>query len=258
MSAFTRRIESDNRVFLVIVGVLVAMAWLGLLLWSHSPYARYLDHEQLGRGSLDERLLVLPLLIAGWTVMTVAMMLPTSLPLIALFRSMVRQRPERTRLVLLLIAGYIGIWVLFGLVAHLADWGLHQTIDRSTWLNANAWMIGSGTLLLAGAYQFTPLKYHCLDQCRSPLSFILSHWAGRNEQRQAFRLGAHHGLFCLGCCWSLMLVLFIVGMGNLTWMLLLGIVMAIEKNLSWGRLISAPLGVLLIISGLMVTAASLI
>ncbi len=104
-------------------------------------------------------------------------------------------------------------------------------------------------LILAGVYQFTPLKYYCLDKCRSPMSFILGHWHGYAEAQQAFALGAHHGLFCVGCCWSLMLLMFAVGVGSLGWMLVLSVVMAIEKNMPWGRRLSVPLGVALLAWG---------
>ena len=104
--------------------------------------------------------------------------------------------------------------------------------------------------MLAGLYQFTPLKYACLDKCRSPLGFITEHWHGSHERIHAFRLGVRHGLFCIGCCWSLMLLMFAVGVGNLGWMLVLGALMAIEKNLPWGRRFSAPLGVVLLCWGL--------
>jgi len=101
-------------------------------------------------------------------------------------------------------------------------------------------------LLLAGAYQFTPLKYRCLEKCRSPLSFVIEHWQGRNHRQQAFRLGFDHGLFCVGCCWALMLLMFVVGTTNLGWMLILAAVMALEKNTRWGRMLSAPLGMALL------------
>lgn len=110
------------------------------------------------------------------------------------------------------------------------------------WLQSQAWAISAATLAGAGLYQFPPLKHHCLDKCRSPLSFIMEHWQGERDHVQAFRLGVHHGIFCIGCCWSLMLLMFAVGIGNLGWMLALGAVMAAEKNLPWGRRISAPLG----------------
>ena len=184
--------------------------------------------------------------VAGWTVMIIAMMLPTSLPLVHLFHTLVRERPRRTRLVMLLIAGYLSIWIMFGVMVYVSDWGLHEAVEQSRWLRANAWVVGAATILLAGLYQFTPLKYHCLDQCRSPLSFLMERWRGGHEERRAFGIGVSHGLFCLGCCWSLMLLMFAVGIGNLGWMLALGTVMAVEKNMPWGRRMSVPLGVILV------------
>jgi predicted metal-binding membrane protein len=136
------------------------------------------------------------------------------------------------------------------MVVHVGDGLLHAAVAQSAWLEAHAWAMGAGILVLAGLYQFTPLKYACLDKCRSPLSFITEHWRGNQERTQAFRLGMRHGLFCIGCCWSLMLLMFAVGVGNLGWMLVLGALMAIEKNLPWGRRVSAPLGVVLLCWGL--------
>ena len=133
---------------------------------------------------------------------------------------------------------------------------MHEVVERIGWLEGNPWVISAGTILLAGVYQFTPLKYHCLDKCRSPLSFIQQHWRGGRASTQAFRLGVHHGVFCLGCCWSLMLLMFAVGVGNIAWMLALGAVMTIEKNVPWGRKLSAPLGVFLVGWGLVLFAAN--
>jgi predicted metal-binding membrane protein len=148
--------------------------------------------------------------------------------------------------VVLLIAGYLGVWSAFGVVAHLGDWALHGAAERIEWLHHNTWILSAAVLLLAGIYQLTPLKNYCLERCRSPLSMIVAHWSGRNEPRQALWLGVRHGAFCLGCCWALMLLMFAVSAGNLGWMLALAAVMAVEKNVSWGRRISAPLAVVLI------------
>ncbi len=134
----------------------------------------------------------------------------------------------------------------------MADVLVHEGAERIGWLEANYWAIGAGTLILAGVYQFTPLKYHCLDKCRSPFSFIAGHWSGGNEAAQAVHLGADHGIFCVGCCWSLMLLMFGVGAGNIGWMLVLGSVMAVEKNMPWGRRLSKPLGMALIVCGAVV------
>ena len=246
----------DQRVFVAALTGLVGLTWLSLWVWGHSPYAEFLSHKELGHvhgvgGRYDA---VALLFVAGWTLMIVAMMLPTSLPLVALFHSFVRERPNRGRLTALVVAGYLSVWTLFGLLVHSSDRFVHVTAERSGWLEANTWVIGAGTVLLAGLYQFSPLKYKCLDKCRSPLSFVMEHWHGGRGEQEAFRLGAHHGLFCVGCCWSLMLLMFAVGIGSLAWMLALAVVMAVEKNVSWGRRLSMPLGVLLIGSAVALAA----
>ena len=124
-----------------------------------------------------------------------------------------------------------------------------EMVERSPWLEANAWAIGASTLLLAGGFQFSRLKYRCLDKCRAPLSFVMQYWQGRHDRQNAFWLGIHHGFFCVGCCWALMLLMFAVGVGNIAWMLALGALMAVEKNLPWGRKLSGPLGLALLAWG---------
>ncbi|MFQ5848795.1 MAG: DUF2182 domain-containing protein [Candidatus Methylomirabilales bacterium] len=240
---------NDRRLFTALLVILIALAWLALWAWGQSPYARYLNHEELEVISLPEDTVLLFVFVGGWTVMTVAMMLPTSLPLIVMFHALTRRRPDRLWLVVLLVAGYLGTWTLFGATAHLADWILHEAVEGSVWLEANAWMLGAGILVVGGVFQFTPLKYYCLDKCRSPLSFIMEHWRGRHERMHALWLGVRHGIFCIGCCWALMLLMFVVGVANIGWMLALGAVMAVEKNMPWGRRLSAPLGVLLLAWG---------
>jgi len=243
----------DNRPYFVpLLLALIALAWLALFVWGESPYGRFLSHDELGDVNIGldgEGVGVALVFVAGWTVMTTAMMLPTSLPLITMFEKVVRRRDNRTLLVLLLLAGYLGIWTAFGAAVHTSDRAVHGAVTQFHWLEDNSYLIGAGTLVLAGAYQFTPLKYMCLDKCRSPLSFITQHWSGGNERWQALKLGVHHGIFCVGCCWSLMLLMFAVGVGNIGVMMLLGGVMAVEKNMPWGRKLSAPLGVLLLVAG---------
>jgi predicted metal-binding membrane protein len=114
-------------------------------------------------------------------------------------------------------------------------------------LTFNGWAIGAAVVALAGAFQFSALKYRCLDKCRTTLSFVMEHWRGRQERAQAFCMGWRHGVFCVGCCWALMLLMFVVGTGNVGWMLLLGAVMAAEKNLVCGHRLRAPLGLALFV-----------
>ena len=242
-----------DRLFAVLLLSVVALAWFSLWLWGSSPYGRFLEHDALGDISGDDAALLL-LFLAGWTLMVFAMMLPTSLPLIALFHRMVGERTGHLRLVSLLVAGYLAVWTGFGVVVHLGDLGLHQALLLVSVLDGYDQGIGAGILILAGVYQFTPLKFHCLDKCRSPLSFIAGHWSGGDDSRRAFSLGLSHGLYCLGCCWSLMLLMFAVGSGNIGWMLTLGAIMAVEKNAPWGKRIGKPLGAALIVVGLLTAA----
>jgi predicted metal-binding membrane protein len=248
--------EDHNRLFIALMAALAALAWLALWILGR-PGGLFHNHHG---GSLDAfggSGAFMLVFVAGWTVMVVAMMLPTSLPLIALFRSVVRRRRDRAWLVALLIAGYLIIWTLFGVLVYFGGWALRLLVEQSAWLEANAWVLGAGVLVLAGLYQFTPLKFHCLEKCRSPLSFVTEHWRGSHERSRSFRLGAHHGLFCVGCCWSLMLLMFLVGgVGSFGWMLALGAVMAVEKNMAWGRRIGAPLGVILVGLGVTLGTAS--
>jgi predicted metal-binding membrane protein len=117
---------------------------------------------------------------------------------------------------------------------------------------ANVWVIAAAILAIAGAYQFTELKYRCLDKCRAPLSFVIAHWCGAGEKSQAFLLGIRHGVFCVGCCWCLMLMMFVIGSANIGWMLALGAVMAAEKNLPAGRRLAAPIGIVLLLAAVWV------
>jgi predicted metal-binding membrane protein len=246
---------AHRSLFLPVLVSLIALAWVTLFVWERSPYGRYLSHAELGGIGLNGASPVLlqgTLYVSGWTLMTAAMMLPTSLPLIEIFRRLTQERADRTLLAMLVIAGYFTVWLAFGVGAHAFDYGVHETFDRSAWLQANTWAFGAGPLLLAGGFQFTSLKYRCLDKCRAPFSFVMQYWHRGATRTQAFLLGAYHGAFCVGCCWALMLLMFAVGTGNVGWMLALGAVMAIEKNMPWGRKLSAPLGVFLLAWGTLI------
>jgi len=241
-----------RRIFLPLLAALVALAWAALWAWAASPYARYLDHGGWTDAgpiadwcrTLPGGTLLVPAALAGlaWLLMIAAMMLPTALPLFDAFARLIGGRSDRPRLLALLGLGYVAAWAGFGVLAHALHGLLLASVDSVPVLAGHAWLIGAATIAGAGAFQFSRLKRRCLDKCRTPLGFVIEHWRGRRQSWQAFALGAHHGLFCVGCCWALMLLMFVVGAGNLGWMLLLAAVMAIEKNLPWGRRLSAPLG----------------
>ncbi|WP_137940152.1 DUF2182 domain-containing protein [Chitinivorax sp. B] len=245
-------VSYHQRVFLPVLVSVVVLAWLVLWAWTLSPYSGYLNHGDwtsagpaaaLCRALPGGEVIVPAVLYGGaWILMTAAMMLPTTLPLFDAFDRLVAGRSDRMWLLGLLGLGYMAVWGVFGWLAH----GLHALllsgIAQVPMLAWHSWLIGAVIIASAGMFQFSKLKYRCLEKCRTPLSFVIEHWRGRDHARQAFMLGAHHGLFCVGCCWALMLLMFAVGAGSLGWMLLLAAVMAIEKNVSWGKKLSAPLG----------------
>jgi predicted metal-binding membrane protein len=230
----------------VAIGSLVLAAWGMLAAWGASPFAGLLDHGEIGEWDLP-LLTSLLIFVLGWTLMTVAMMLPGSLPLIHLFRKMVGQQSNGRELVILMISGYLAVWALFGCIAYLGDALLHEVVERSLFLTRNEGYLAAVLLFVAGIYQFTSLKEMCLTECRSPYTFLNAHWRGQAPAQEAFRLGVAHGRFCLGCCWTLMLLMFAFGGVNLGWMLVLGAVMAAEKSGRWGRYLTRPVGVALII-----------
>ena len=247
---------------------LIGTAWFALLVWDETPYGRYLHHGRWTEIGFTESICsVLPsgegllegaLYVGGWLLMTAAMMLPTVLPLLRRFDRMTADRRNRAALVGLLVSGYLLAWFAFGVAAHLLDLAIHEAGARSGWLASNAWVLGVCVLAVAGLFQFSRLKYHCLDRCRTPLSFIVQHWRGVTPRRDAFLLGAHHGVFCVGCCWAIMLLMFVVGTGSIGWMLVVAAVMAVEKNAAWGRSLSRPLGLVLMAWAGLVVAANLV
>jgi predicted metal-binding membrane protein len=255
MQSKARSASKPDAILIGLLTALVLLAWYALWLWGMSPYGHLLLH-----GSANVRMvaqspwLFAAIFVTGWTLMTVAMMLPTSFPLILLFRRIIGDRATAAWLVSMVIIGYIVSWLLCGALLQIVNWFLHAGISRLSWPVNVGWTCGAVILTIAGLYQFSSLKYACLDKCRSPLSFLMSRWQGGNESAQALRIGVEHGFYCVGCCWSLMLLMFLVNAGSLVWMLILGVVMALEKNFPWGRRLSAPIGVLLFIGAMVVVA----
>lgn len=246
---------SPRRVFVPLAIASIVAAWGALWTWDSSPYARFLHPVDWSATSLTGLCRLVPaggaivpaaLHAAAWLLMIVAMMLPTVLPLLRTFERLTAARPERNRLMLLVVLGYLAAWSAFGLLAQAGDAGLHALARRAPWLAWHGWLVGAAVLALAGAYQFSPLKYRCVDKCRSPLMFVSEQWRGGHPRRDSFALGLRHGLFCVGCCWMLMCVMFALGAGSVGWMLAIGAAMAAEKNLPHGRRLSAPLGVALL------------
>jgi predicted metal-binding membrane protein len=256
-SQHLRSARRDRAILAASLMALAAVAWLSIAAWSTSPWARYLHHDAAAgpAGAAIAAPLEVLLFTAGWVLMIVAMMLPSSVPLVLVFGAIVGRRPRRVLLVGLLLAGYLAIWTAFGAGAWVLDRGIHAAVDAWPWLAEHPQLIIGTTLLVAGLWQFSPLRDRCLDECRSPLGFIVNRWRGVAPWRESFAMGVAHGAFCVGCCWSLMLVMFGVGLGSLPAMLGLGALTAVEKNLPWGRRLTKPLGFALVFAAVAAVAS---
>jgi predicted metal-binding membrane protein len=241
----------DRAILGGLLGLLALAAWLALWWWDSTPYGHYLHHDGGGGPLVVEA----GLFAAGWLLMIIAMMLPSSVPLVMTFGALVGRRHRPGQLVVLLLVGYLVVWGGFGVAAWLADRGIHAAVDAWPWLAEHPQVIIATTLAAAGLWQFSSLRDRCLDACRSPLGFVMNRWRGTSERREALAMGIAHGAFCVGCCWSLMLVMFGVGLGSLSAMLALGAITAAEKNLPQGRRISRPLGIALILAAVYAVAA---
>ena len=191
------------------------------------------------------------LMFVMWTVMMVAMMIPSAAPMLLLFASVNRKRRQESRPFVptsVFLSGYLAVWTGFALLATLGNWGLHQaSLLTSMMGGSSSGYLGGGLLLVAGAFQWSQLKYACLTHCRSPLSFLMSDW--RNGTRGAFLMGLVHGKYCLGCCWILMALLFVLGVMNLVWIAALAAFVLAEKVAPAGIKMSRVTGGLLVIWG---------
>jgi predicted metal-binding membrane protein len=237
-----------RRVPKVIVAA-IATAWAVAIALDLSGAGYVLHHDVLIEGALPF-VGGLTLFIVAWQLMIVAMMLPSSLPLVRMFRVVsVRQAHPRQALIGLL-GGYAAVWTGFGVAAFVVDIGVHRTVDAVPWLQARPQLIAASALLLAGVFQFTDLKDRCLRECRHPGPFLMTRY--RRGRGAAVGLGISHGLFCLGCCWALMLVGFAAGVANLWWMAALTAVMVYEKTARDGQRIVTPVGLALLAAGLLV------
>jgi len=217
----------------------IGAAWLLAVVAQATGKGRLLSHDALVHSGLP-LWSALGLHLVAWQFMVAAMMLPTALPMIRLFANVSRQQERPRAPMWAFLGSYALVWTGFGAVAFLGDTRLHRLVHAVPWLGLHPWVVAGGTLALAGAFQFSSLKDRCLRECRHPAAFLLQHY--RRGVASAFRLGRKHGVFCLGCCWALMLVGFAAGVANLWWMAALTAIMAYEKIGRFGDLVVPAIG----------------
>lgn len=191
-----------------------------------------------------------PALFAMWSVMMTAMMLPSTLPFVFAFTA--EQRRRRTRSLAAVpaaffVVGYLALWLLFSAACALLQVFLHERTLLSPAMSSTSSLFSGAILIAAGVYQWTPAKNACLRHCRSPLTFLLSDW--REGIGGALRMGADHALFCIGCCWMLMLLPFSAGVMNLTWMAGITVILLLEKAVPGGEVTARVFGALLTAGG---------
>lgn len=189
-------------------------------------------------------------LVVMWSVMMVAMMLPSAAPMILMFAAINRRRREQPGPLVptaAFVAGYLLVWTGFSVLASLAQWGLHAAALLSPMMVSTSPWLGGVLLVAAGVFQWSPLKQACLNGCRSPLSFIIGRW--RPGRSGALRMGLEHGAYCLGCCWLLMAMLFVAGVMNLLWVAAIAAFVLLEKAVPRGELVSRVAGVALVGGG---------
>lgn len=188
------------------------------------------------------------LTFAMWSVMMVGMMAPTAMPVLLLFAQM-RKDHKQPLAATVFGLGHVTIWIGFSAIAASLQWALHRVTLLSSGMVVTSPYIAGIILIGAGIYQLTPVKAKCLTKCQSPLGFLMSNW--REGSRGAFVLGTRHGAYCLGCCWALMLVLFVVGVMNLAWVAVLTVFIFIEKFGPRGLRLARIAGVVIILAGVL-------
>ena len=229
------------------VVVLTALGWLALGLMMANPASgpfSWLEVCQPGpAGGLSDLALITPM----WMAMTLAMMLPTAGPMILTYAEIADTAARKRETVvspLILAAGYVTVWLGFALLATLLQWNL----VRAGLLDGGkvGRLLGGTIFVVAGFYQFSALKQACLTLCQRPFPFFFSNWT--TERSGVFRLGLRQGLYCLGCCWAMMLAMFAFGVMNVVWMAALGVLMTIEKMTTDARF-SKAVGVMFVALG---------
>jgi predicted metal-binding membrane protein len=238
--------SSENRQFYLVASSLILAAWVTLTVWQRSDFAELLGHESIGNHHSTPGGQALAFLL-GWLLMTVAMMLPGSLPALNAYARQIRHRMQSSKLVGLTILGYLIPWITFGLLAYFGDTFLHHLAEPSAPLGAYSEMIAPLTVLIAGIYQFTPVKRRLLNRCRPSSSLSIPGNLEAVSRINFLQHGLRLGFLCVGSCWSLMLLMFALGNHRLDWMLILSGVMAAERLASWGYRLAWVVGIALLI-----------
>ena len=247
-------VRRDRGVAAAAVALLTLLAWVYLFRMSASTRAAATEaemHAAMGMAGMNEwGPSDVAALFVMWVVMMVGMMLPSAAPMILLVAGTHRRQggPYAQTRTAAFAGGYLVAWIEFSLAAALAQAALHAGALMSSSMATQSARVSGAIFLAAGIYQWLPLKHACLAHCRSPMHFVSDHW--REGISGAFTLGLQHGLFCIGCCWVLMALLFAAGVMNLAWVAAIGALVLVEKVFKHGPVAGRIAGVLFVVWGL--------
>jgi predicted metal-binding membrane protein len=250
------------------IGIIVALAW-GYVLWLAD------DMDMVGMDMTGFRMIpagigiMLPAkepwrafefayVFLMWAVMMVGMMAPSAAPMILMYARVGRQGTIAGKPLAAtgwFAAGYLLTWIGFSLVATLVQWVLEREALLDERMTSASTTLGAVVLIAAGVYQWTPLKDVCLAQCRTPFGFLIRHGGFRGDVAGCVGLGLRHGAYCVGCCWILMALLFVIGVMNVLWIALLALLVLVEKLTPWGRLVARAAGVACVAAGVWLLAS---
>lgn len=260
LSGVERLVRRDRLVAAIALALVTLLSWVYLLRMAKGMHAAAIEAEMHAAMGMADMAAwsgadVFALFLM-WTVMMAGMMLPSAAPIILLVLSTYRRRGGRQARTstAAFAGGYLVAWMGFSAVAALAQAALHAAALLSSTMASQSVALAGGIFLLAGAYQWMPVKNACLRHCRSPLHFLAQEW--REGAAGGFVMGLRHGLFCVGCCWALMTLLFAAGVMNLLWVAAIAAFVLIEKLLAKGLLVGRVGGGLLISWGAYLLALS--
>ena len=255
IQAYSRRllpnIELSPPLVAVVAAVLGSLLFIGWAYFAYMSWSIYIDAPGLAHAYHDHAahshgglwsppignsmpwgVFDFSMLFVMWVMMTLAMMLPAVVPFVFLFTRIYHGKHTAERLALpvfVFVSGYLLAWSVYSVGATVIQWFMHTRDLITPAMESNSYLMSSVVLMSAGIYQWTPLKNACLKHCHTPMGYLLTHW--RDGYGGAVRMGFGHGLFCVGCCWALMLVMLVVGMMNMLWLLVLTLFIFAEKTL---------------------------
>jgi len=255
-------LRRDRAVVIVALAVITALAWADLAWLADDMAMGGMDMTgyrmiPAGRGLMMPadapwQPIEFGYVFVMWLVMMIGMMMPSAAPMILIYARVGRQAAVQGKPFAgsaWFAGGYVLAWTAFSLVATSAQWALERAALLMPMMESASNRLGAAVLILAGVYQWAPLKDACLSHCQSPLLFIQQHGGFRREPLGALALGFRHGVYCIGCCWALMALLFVGGVMNLFWIATLAILVLFEKVVPFGRVVARAAGLAFIAGG---------